>query len=178
MLMNTRFIQFDPKMLAVTVTNAEQPGGANVPVCEVDIIDDNPYNSRIPLLSTIYKEVLYAAKEAEDREQGRKVEYFLVPPDPWLVALGLVMWEGIVQGMSWDGVKLLVSSALDELRKQGVAPPSDKHQVTRKESVELGFCWVKYCGDQKLQEMFLGLRRHYETKSKPSAKRESPKRSK
>jgi len=53
-----------------------------------DIINDNPYNSRIPLLSTIYKEVLYAAKEAEDRKQGKKIEYFLAPPDPWLVALG------------------------------------------------------------------------------------------
>jgi hypothetical protein len=173
-----RFIQFDPQTMTVSVTGAEQPGGANVPVCEVDIINDNPYNSRIPLLSTIYKEVLYAAKEAEDRKQGRNVEYLLAPPDPWLIALGLVMWEGIVQGVAWDAVKVLVSSALAKLRKEGVAPASDKHQVTRKESVELGFCWVQYSGGDKLKEMFVGLRKHHESQSKPPAKRKSPKRNK
>ncbi len=173
-----KYIQFDQKTLTVSVTDAERPGGANVPVCEFDVTRDNPYRSQIPLLSTIYKEVIYAAKEAEDRKEGKKVEYFLAPPDPWLIAIGLVMWEGIVQGVAWDGLKLSVQSALAKLRQAGVAPPSDTHQVTRKESVELGFCWVKYSGDEKLEEMFLGLRKHHESQSKPSAKRKSPKRTK
>src|SRR5262249_16105049 len=152
--------------------------GVNVPVREVDVIKDNPYSSRIPFLSTAYTEVLYPATEAEDRKQGKKFEYFLAPPDPWLVALGMVMCQGIVQGMTWDMVKVLVNAALIKLRREGVAPPSENHQVTKKESVELGFCWVKYSGGKKLKEMFFYLRKHNESKSRPVPKPKTTRRRK
>jgi hypothetical protein len=161
-----KYIQFDPKTSTVFVTAAELSSGVNIVVGEVDIIKDNPYRSRIPIASVIYKDVIYAAQEAEDRREGKKnIEYFLVPPDPWLVALGLVMWEGIVQGFAWDAVKASVLAALGKLRQEGVAPSSDKHLVTRKESIELGYCHVKYAGEEKLEEVYIGLRRSFESKT-------------
>ncbi|HXI72746.1 MAG TPA: hypothetical protein VNN22_20600 [Verrucomicrobiae bacterium] len=150
------------------MTDAEMPEALNIAVAEPDIIKDNPYRSRIPVSSAIYKDVIYAAQEAEDRGKGIKnVEYLLAPPDPWLVALGLVMWEGIVQGFAWDAVKGSVLAALGKLRQEGVAPVSDKHKVTRKDALELGFCWVKYADDKKLEEVFIGLRKSHENETKP-----------
>lgn len=114
-----KYIHFNRKTSTVTVTSAPQHGAINIRVAKPDF-KGNPFHAQIPVASAIYEYVLYLAVEAEDRRQGREVSYRLVCPDPWLVALGLVMWEGIVQGGAWDTVKLSVKAALHTLRRKGV----------------------------------------------------------
>lgn len=168
-----RYIQFETKTMSVAVTEAELPGGLNMPVCEGDIVRDNPYCSRIPMLSTVYNHVIYPDREAEDQARGLERQYLLAPPDPWLVALGALMWEAIIQGWTWDTAKRFVDTALEKLTKEGVAPPSDNHQTTKTESLELGWKWVKYRNGKKLEEMFFGLRKHHESQIKPADKKKT-----
>jgi len=165
--------------MTVSVTECELPDVINIPVCQPDIANDNPFRSRIPISSMIYVGVFYASVEAADRRKGvTDVAYFLVPPDPWLVALGAVMWQGLVQGMTWDTMKLFVRTALKKLQRERVAPNSAKHQVTRQEMTELGFTWVAYVGEKKQYEMFLGLRKIFRHQLKPAqkAKKTKPRR--
>ena len=161
-----RFIQFDAFAQDIIITEHQIDGGVNIRVGEVDITTDNPYQSRIPVASYIYKDVIYAARYAEDKRNGLKVEYFLAPPDPWLVALGLVMWDGIIQGMTWDAVKAIAHRALAKMQNAGVAPKSGDQKITQKESVELGFCWIKYVEGDKQHEMFIGLRKAFHREQK------------
>ena len=88
------------------------------------------------------------------------------------------MWEGIVQGVAWDGVKTLVKSALDKLKQEGVAPKSEEKEVTKKESRELGFAWTSYLNGKKQYHMFIGLKKVYvrETKKAQPKSRVSRKR--
>src|SRR5215469_15104324 len=105
-----KFIQFDPESMTVAVTDGQQQGGVKIPVAQADI-KENPWKARIPISSVIYQHVLYRATEAEDRRGKEEIAHFLVPPDPWLVAIGMIMWEGIVGGFAWDSVKALVHRA-------------------------------------------------------------------
>ncbi len=143
-----KYIQFNPKTFEVNVTDAPQRDGVNIHVTNPHF-KENPFNARIRVSSLIYEHVLYPAMEAADKRQGKRIEYSLVPPDPWLVALGLVMWEGIVQGFAWDAVKMSVNAALKTLRGKGVAPLSEEHEVTERESREFGFAWTNYQNGKK-----------------------------
>ena len=75
-----------------------------------------------PIEEAIYYWVLYPAAHAEDRKKypddekkGIHREYQLFEPQPWLIAIGYLMWQGIVQGFTWDVVKLFVRQAINEL---------------------------------------------------------------
>lgn len=127
-----------------------------------------------PVAHAVLLNVLYPARYARDRRlgiTGRK--YALIPPDPWLVALGLVMWEGIVQGLSWDTVKTAVSTALDKMRRSNAAPV-DTSSTKIKRELRLGFHWTDYVDGEKQREMFFGLRRKYKQESRSVAKKANP----
>ncbi len=152
-----KHIRHNPRTNTVTVGDGDPGGKRIVPVVEPSKVD----LERNPIASFIYWEVLYPAVEAKDRREGRTgVAYSLVPPDPWLVALGMVMWEGIVQGLSWDVVKLSVRKALSVMQSQGVAPDESYEKKGRKRA-ELGFCWTAYKDGKKQYDMFVGLRRFH-----------------
>jgi hypothetical protein len=58
-----------------------------------------------------------------ERRTGRPVIVNAVfPPDLWLVAIAFIMWEGIVQGMSWDAVKIVAQNAIEKLQALAIAP--------------------------------------------------------
>ncbi len=156
-----KFIQFNPKNFDMAVSSSRRSGVLNIRVASPGL-DVETFYEGIHAAPMIYWEVLYPAVEAEDKRKGVKgVAYSLVPPDPWLVALGAVMWEGIVQGFAWDALKGLVNAALAKLRRHGVAPKSEDDAVTTNERRELGFCWTNYVNGQKQYQMFIGLRKVY-----------------
>lgn len=166
-----KYIRHNKAKNTVSVCEADSGGKQVIPVVpphEVDLW-------RNPLAYVIYTEVLYPAVEAQDKRKGVSgVTYKLVPPDPWLIALGMVMWEGIVQGLSWDVVKLLARKALSVMQAEGVAPDLSYEKNKNKKLTELGFCWTAYKDGKKQYDMFVGLRRvhkaqtakHYQTKEK------------
>lgn len=100
-----------------------------------------------------------------DHDLGREVLYQLGPADPWLLALGALISEGIVQGAGWDAVKLVAMRALSQLRSHGVAPASTSSARTttsawrNRLSIELGVSAEKMSLDDELiGRLFIGLR--------------------
>ena len=165
-----KHIRHNPWSNTVSVGDGD-PGGARVlPVV-------NPFNvdlGRNPIAPDVYWQVLYPAVEARDKRRGRKgVAYSLVHPDPWLIALAMVMWEGIVQGLSWDTVKLSVRKALSVMQSEGVAPTETRETHTKKKAkrTELGFCWTEYKNGKKQYDMFVGLRRVHKEQVKRSRRK-------
>jgi hypothetical protein len=151
-----RYIRIDPGTLDVEV--GPKPG---IPKLTISLAPRRRRGSRIdhPIADAVLFDVLYPAAHEQDRRLGHTGRaYNLVPPDPWLVALGLVMWEGIVQGLSWDVVKLAVRAALAKLRRSRAAPPA---ALSERQSCEIGFHWTAYGKGKRQHEMFLGLRRKY-----------------
>jgi hypothetical protein len=74
-----------------------------------------------------------------------------------MIAIGLVRWDGIVQGFTWDIVKLAVKAALLRLQGAGIAPADADTSDKRAPSTELGFRWTAYTEGRKQREMFLGV---------------------
>lgn len=126
-----------------------------------------------PLEDLVYHGILYPAKMAEDRrrhpeyeEQGINIGYKLIEPDPWLVAIAFVMWQGIIQGLAWDSVKVLVQLALKKLEFFKLAPPISMSIQKVFKQDQFGFSWTQYGTDGKKQhEMFIGIKTKYEKMS-------------
>jgi len=126
-----------------------------------------------PLEEAIYCEVLYRAVHVEDKRKGVEAAYWLCEPDPWLIAIAYIMWQGIIQGLSWDLVKGLVKNALTTLRSHRFAPSQTFGRTTASEAkevdsdIELGFSWHKYANDGRKQyHLYVGLKRVYNEKTK------------
>jgi hypothetical protein len=145
-----------------------------------------------PIESTILHGIIYPYQHEQDDRRGIEPrEYFLAEPDPWMITIGYIMWEAILQGLTWDATKRLLQAALWKLRIWGLAPyrnPFDRFvsrtlrrvgvfglrpaqvvaesQTVSSSKTEVGFFWTEFGTDgSKLREMFLGLRRAKENLS-------------
>src|SRR5262249_13053120 len=105
--------------------------------------------------------------DAADRRRGRLAHYYLVHPDPWLIALADLMWQGIVQGLAWDAMKAVVRQGVDVLRLARIARSTAAVGSREKRArTTLGFDVTKYASDGRKQyHFFLGLRRKYDSAS-------------
>ena len=83
----------------------------------------------------------------------------------------MVMWEGIVQGIAWDTIKIIVKKAYEVMATQGLAPRDVRTSRTKKSKTELGFVWTQYKDGRKQYQMFLGLRRVYSKNIKNNGNR-------
>ena len=120
---------------------------------------------RDPIGQLLYHRVLHPSVRARHRRGGvRKVAYCGIEPDPWLVATAALMWQGIVQGLTWDVVKLFLSRAISVMRKNGLAPSDRQHSNTAIRRMQLEFSWTMYARTgKKRAELFLQIQREYET---------------
>jgi hypothetical protein len=157
------YILIDQENFAVHFSNRRRGGGFCIPT-ELGVAS-RPLS---PLEHAVYHEVLYRGVYAEDQRHRIYARYKLVQPEPWMIALAYIIWEGLVQGLAWDAVKYSLAKAIDALRRRKLAPP--KHAQThplveRAETsrTEIGFFWEEYANDgRKLRHMFVGLRRVYQ----------------
>jgi hypothetical protein len=86
----------------------------------------------------------------------------LAPADPWLLAITGLMWEGVVQGASWDLIKIAVKAGLAKLQAAKLAPTStETRHSTKSVTTRVGFHWTSYVEGAKQREMFVGIRRAY-----------------
>ena len=155
----------------MTVTVGFKPGvpGLTVPIPS----DERHEQMKHRVAGYVFNDIIYPAVEERDRQRGRNVAYKLAFPEPWLVAIAVLMWEGIAQGMAWDGVKILVRVAFDRLRQSRVAPGADgleEKRVKRK----LGFVYSEYSGPRKQKQLFVGLQHIYERKHLSVHKKANP----
>ena len=157
-----RFLKIDLEHFDLQVVKRRPSFGIVIP------IQQSEYRFLTPLEKIIYFEILYRARYAEDRRKNIKKAYRLFYPDAWLVAIGYIMWEGIVQGLAWDSLKLIVKSVLEKLGREKLSPSSsfsakkDKLKTRKRIAIEFGYKYVEYGIDgRKRYQMFIGLRRVY-----------------
>ena len=160
-------IRHHPRSNTVSVGEGD-PGGRRV----VPVVDSYKLDlERNPVAASVYYGVLYRARYARDRRAGiRNVSYCLVHPDPWLVAIAMVMWEGIVQGLSWETVKLSVRKAMSVMQAAGVAP-TESSKTRKRGKTEVGFAWTGYLNGKKQYDMFVGLRRVHDQQVEKRSRR-------
>lgn len=96
-------------------------------------------------------------------KKGVRVAFCVGSPDPWHIALAYLMWQGIVQGLAWDIVKLSIREALKALSSYNLAPESTVTKASKLRKASIGFSYTEYASDGKKQrEMFLGLKKGHE----------------
>jgi len=164
-----RYIRIDKPSLKVEVVgrkNAKDKKGVFVPVKA----DSSGSALTDVLHNVVYFDVLYPLVEKAHRKREVHVSHRLVEPDPWLVALAAIMWEGLVQGLTWDAIKMLLLAALGRLREKRIAPQRSsisKAKLQKRTSrTEVGFSWTKYSIDGRpLYQFFLGVKRRFRKSS-------------
>jgi hypothetical protein len=158
-----RYIRIDPKSLKAEVVASKDGNAIFVPVRRT-----RSGSAFTDLLHyTVRFDVLYPMVEARDRKRGVQVKYSLHEADPWLIALAAIMWQGLVQGLTWDVIKFSCLSALDKLRHKRLAPAARVNAIkTKRASTEIGFSWTKFSEDGRpLYEFFLGVKRRFQKAS-------------
>ena len=72
-----------------------------------------------PMWEAIYFHYLYAEHYRHQTEVPlrKQAAACLALPPTWLVCIAAVMWEGIIQGVAWDVVKMSVAAAISSLRE-------------------------------------------------------------
>jgi hypothetical protein len=104
---------------------------------------------------------MYPTVYAGDRKKAINRRYSLADAPLWLTTIAAIMWEGVIQGASWDIVKLAVRSALAKLSDVGLAPTPGGHK-SKETSVRAG--WREYSQPGRKQcEMFLTIRKTVRT---------------
>jgi hypothetical protein len=105
----------------------------------------------------VQRQPAYVRREAK----GTPTRYMLSPPPPELVALGLVMFQGIVQGATWEGFKAVARKARSVLWP--VTARSGGLTGSRRRSVVLGLEWtVTRPTDGRMKKLFVGLKTYEE----------------
>jgi hypothetical protein len=157
-----KYIVIDSRDLSVHLRNDKRKKGLTIPVSEFYGLE---YNHALYHMAHW---VVYGIFQAEDRKKGEpKRAYFLGTPDPWLVAIGAIMLEGIIQGLAWDSIKMAVQKGLEVLHKKHMSPAPTHSIKTRRNMTrrEAGFRWTQFRGGTKQHEFFLGIKSDYEEMS-------------
>ncbi|MBN70291.1 MAG: hypothetical protein CME32_13540 [Gimesia sp.] len=92
-------------------------------------------------------------------ESGERVCFSMCPPDAWLMAIGAVMLEGLIQGLSWDVVKLAVQQSLDLLKTRNATPTP----VCQKNKTKKSLDFEIYLDLPVLGELYFAIEGNYES---------------
>lgn len=153
---DVRNVAIEPATLEATISRDPVPDHANIPLSRS--FDDRTF----PELFDLAWDLMMDDVIARNEKRGIFVAYRFDVPDPWLLAMAYLMWQGLIQGLTWDATKLLVKGALRKLRAAGVAPALRPPPRDEESSFEIGFSWESYARDTDEQhKLFLGLRRAY-----------------
>lgn len=92
------------------------------------------------------------------KKRGKGAVPSVYPPDPWLLALIWLMWEGVVQGATWDIIKASLSSAISTLQQNRLAPSeltaSTQDEFSFEGYIELGTLFKVYCSIKSKKQNF------------------------
>ena len=164
------YIRLDPNNLELSLIDKEPEKGFVIPTNKSrhDVLERDFYG-------LVYFDVLYPYNADEDKRKGKPkdVAYRLIHPDPWLVALAAIMWQGLIQGLTWDIIKLSVIKGINFLRSNSLVAEEpypkksrEKSQRLKSSGLEIGLSWTQFSEDGKpLKKLFLGVRREFEKKS-------------
>lgn len=123
-----RYIQINPRSLSTKVVGFKVGRAIYIPVR----VRRHGSAMRDMLHYTAYFDVLYRVAGPSDQKDRARSSASLQEPDPWFVALVALMWQGLVEGLTWDVIKVSCLLALDKLRRQRLAPPASAMVATRR----------------------------------------------
>ncbi len=150
-----RYVVINPTSMRVEVRTRMSSTLISIPPPKKAWLDGNE------LFELVHMDVIYATRQRLDAKQGIRAWYKLPEPDQWLLAMGAVMWEGIVQGLAWDAIKMNVSTLIRKLRRRRLAPGGTSSRSSR-----IRFSYVTYADDGKKQkEMYLEIKRAHRSMS-------------
>jgi len=163
------YITIDPNNLELSLSGSEPKSEFIIPTkhSDHDVLERDFHG-------LVYFNVLYLYVEDEDKAKGRpETSYRLVDPDPWLIALAAIVWQGLIQGLTWDMIKLSALKGIEFLRSKNLLAkepyPRDgwkKSKKRKKAGLEIGLSWTRFSEDRDhLHRFFLGIKREYENKS-------------
>jgi hypothetical protein len=89
-----QFYSINSKKLLIQPVSSPVKSNYNIPIKLKSV-----FRNLTPLEIIIYFEIFYRARHAEDRRKGIVAAYKLFEPDPMIIAIAYIMWEGIVQGL-------------------------------------------------------------------------------
>ena len=107
----------------------------------------------------------------EEGESPEEVQYQLIPPDPWLLAIAAIMWEGLLQGLAWETVKVAVLKALSMFKLNQLAPEDsnvdgNRSLADKRTNLQIGISWSEFSEDGvPLKKLFMGIQREYQKKT-------------
>lgn len=146
-----RFVNVDPNTLDITISGEKQaPMAIRM---YVKSLADMP-----PIWELVYYRFMYRDLYGRQKKLSRGIRkaYCLAPPPPWFVAIAGVMWEGIIQGATWDTVKLAVNAAISKLRQANLLPNAGTQEMSI--SIRAGF-EVYSTSARKQYGLFLAMKR-------------------
>ena len=152
------YIRLDENNLELSLIDKEPEKGFVIPINK----------SRYDVLvrgfhGLVYFDVLYPYNADEDKAKGISgISYKLFEPDPWLVALAAIMWQGLIQGFTWDIIKLSVIKGINFLRSKALLDEEPyqkrgmkKSQKIKSSDLEIGFSWTQFSEDgEPLKKFF------------------------
>ena len=165
-----KYIVIDEKNLGLSISDSEPKSGFLIPITSsrIDVLERN-------FFGMIYFSVIYPYVYDEDRAKGISTPkaYCLVEPDPWLIALAGIMWQGLIQGFTWDMIKTSALKGIEFLRSKYLLAkepyPRDgwkKSLEKKKAGLEIGIAWTQFSEDgEPLHKLFLGIKREFNKKS-------------
>jgi hypothetical protein len=160
------FITINTDNLELSLVDSEPESGFLIPTKKSrhDVLERDFHG-------LVYHRVLYPYVTDKDKTMGKtKTAYSLVDPDPWLIALAAIMWQGLIQGLTWDTIKLATLKGVEFLRSNKLVAEEPypregwKRSKKKKSSgIEVGLSWTKFSEDgEPLRKFFLGVKREYE----------------
>ena len=191
-----KYIKLNPRTLELYIVNQKPKSGTYIPDRKINKIEP------LTISNIVYHKVLYPSRYAEDRRRRlaskpyssnnvegftvtpKGVRYKLSYPDPWLIVLAYIAWEGVIQGLTWDVVKVAFHAALNKLRIHSLAPEaslekckkkthktSSKKHKKKKVKTAIGYSYEEYSTDgRKQRSIFFGLKRYYDSLSEAERK--------
>jgi len=141
------YIILDPETLAVSVD--ARKGGADIAISTAEALDK---------LTPLYWVALSGIKRPPSKLKR-------LPPAvaPWLGVVAAIIWEGLLQGLSWEVLKGLVLDGITKMREKGLMPTVEARSV--KGQVEAGFRHAKYSEAAGLDEYFVGVKARFDFSS-------------
>jgi hypothetical protein len=104
-----RYLTINPQTKAPKLTSRKAPGRFCIPL-NIGPADMSQIHE------VIYYEVMYHRYYKRRPAEGSRKAAMFVLPNAWTTGIGLVIFQGIVQGLAWDTIKVAVKALIAGFR--------------------------------------------------------------
>ena len=145
------YVNIDPKTLQIFLAKARLPY-----FISFEAKSDNSDSMYNYISDKIYFDIMYPDVRRRDKAKGLNIKHKLAPPSPFEVSLGIIIWQGTIQGFSWDIIKLAVKSAIKSLKEAPLLPAREKSKYSKNKDLVLVL--DKYSKGKRQFHLYLGIK--------------------